>query len=306
MVTFSIHRFLGTLVGTSAMVFGSVSFPAAQSSEMWTAFAQADPPSVQVSNTATNGRTIFLGGCNKLLGAGFTGSFSRYEGDALQRIDDQSEVVSFDIEGRNGTESFAGNIHYYAPDESWVISELLPAAFVSAFGRGDILTIRNAKGEVVMSFGLKGSAKAAKTMQQVCGFAATASVSQSSRPVVSSRDAWTAASTTATAITGDIQISGRGIRFENGKTLELATTDQPGVLRVVKRENPILKNDNLLCGQQPPTFVVYGRDERTESLDSSSSLYLKVYNGSQTPPGSDAIGMDHKGSGFCALYNYTR
>ncbi|MBP1845470.1 hypothetical protein J2046_003743 [Rhizobium petrolearium] len=298
MATVSLHRFLVLLLGAGAMILGPVSFSVAQSSEAWTAFAQADPPSVQVSNTATNGRTIFLGGCNKLLGAGFTGSFSRYEGDALQRIDDQSEVVSFDIEGRNGTESFAGKLHYYAPDKSWVISELLSAAFVSAFGRGNILKIRNAKSEDVVSFELKGSSKAAKTMRQVCGLTVA--------PSALAQDRWSAMSTTAIAITGDIQISAEEIQFENGAMLQLALTDRPGVFRVERQANPTLKNENLLCGQEPPTFVVFGHDENTESLDRSSVLYLKIYNGKQQPPAADAVGMDGRGAGFCALFNYTR
>jgi hypothetical protein len=277
-----------------------------EAKEAWTAFPDSDKPAVQISKTANDGRTVFLGGCNKLLGPGFTGTFASYQGNALKKIDDQSEPVVFEIERAGTTERFPGQIHYYGADSAWVITGLLPPAFVAAFGRGDTLTVRNSKDETAFSFDLLGSSKAARTMQQVCGFAATASTSQSSRTAASSSDSWTATSTTATAITGDIQISTEGIRFENGKTLELAATNQPGVLRVVKRENPVLKNDNLLCGQQPPTFVVYGRDERTESLDGSSNLYLKVYNGSQTPPGSDAIGLDHKGSGFCALYNYTR
>lgn len=269
-----------------------------QAKEAWTAFPDAGSPAVQVSKTATDGHTVFLGGCNKRLGAGFTGTFSSYRGDALQKIDDQSEPVTFEVTGKAGTERFAGGLHYIAGEESWGITGLLSPAFVVAFGRGDMLTVRNERGKAAFSFELQGSSKAAGTMQRVCGFATA--------PAASPRDSWTAASTTATAITGDIQISAKGIRFENGTTLELTSTDQPGVLRLVKRENPVLKNNNLLCGQQPPTFVVYGRDERTESLDSSSNLYLKVYNGSQIPPGSDAIGMDHKGSGFCALYNYTR
>jgi hypothetical protein len=120
------------------------------------------------------------------------------------------------------------------------------------------------------------------------------------------QDSWSAMSTTAISVTGDIRISAKEIRFGNGARLPLAGTDRPGVLRVVKGANPVLKNKNLLCGKEPPTFVVLGRDESTESLDGSSALFLKIYNGKDIPPASDAIGIDAKGSGFCALYNYTR
>lgn len=293
------RRVLRLLAGVIAAALSvPVPIATAQDQHAWTAFPQPDPPSVQVSKTATDGRTVFLGGCNKLLGAGFTGSFSNYDGNALQRIDDHSENISLEIAGHDGAQSFPGKVRYVAPDRSWTLSELLPAAFVDAFARGDTLTIRNDEGLEVISFGLKGSSKAARSMRQVCGF--------SSAPADLPMDTWHAMSTTATAITGDIRVSAAEIRFQNGAKLKLAVTDHPGVLRVAEAANPVLNNDNLLCGQAPPTFVVFGRDEGTESLDGSSVLYLKVYNAKQLPPASDAIGMNSSGAGFCALYNYTR
>ncbi len=192
-----------TFAGSAAVILISaapVISSCAQAKEAWTAFPDSDPPAVQISKTAIDDRTVFLGGCNKLLGAGLTGTFS----------------------------------------------------------------------------------------------SAPASAS------------WNAMSTTAISITGDIRISAEEIRFENGATLRLATTDRPGVMRVAKPANPVLKNGNVLCGREPPTFVVFGREERTESLDGSSMLYFKIYNGKEIPPSSDAIGMESKGRGFCALYNYTR
>lgn len=269
-----------------------------QAKEVWTAFPSSDPPAVQISKTATDGRTIFLGGCNKLLGAGLTGTFSAYQGNALAKIDDESEPVTFEITGKAGTEQFAGGLHYIGGEDSWGITGLLQPDFVTAFGRGDMLTIRNGSGKTVFSFELLGSSKAAKTMQSVCGFA--------TGPSVSAPHSWNAMSTTAISITGDIQISEKQIRFENGATLQLAPTDHLGVFRVAKPTNPALKNGNVLCGREPPTFVVFGRDGNTKSLDRSSALYLKIYNGNEIPPASDAIGMDNSGRGFCALFNYTR
>jgi hypothetical protein len=270
----------------------------AQAKDVWTAAPAFDPPAVQVSKKATDSRTVFLGGCNKLLGAGFTGTFAFYQGNALRKVDDQTEPVTFEITGNAGMERFTGGLHYIDGEDSWGITGLLPPSFVAAFGRGDMLTIRNEGGKVAFSFGLEGSSKAARTMQQVCGFTTASSV-----PATRS---WSAMSTTAISITGDIRISEKEIRFENGAKLQLAATDHPGVFRVAKPVNPVLKNGNVLCGREPPTFVVFGRDENAENLDRSSALYLKIYNGKETPPASDAIGMGHKGSGSCALYNYTR
>ena len=139
-----------------------------QSSGNRTATVKTDPAMVNVNGTATDGKTTFSGGCNTLLAPGFMGSLYGYGGDALQRIDDQSEAVTFDVAGRNGTESFAGEMHYFAPDEAWVITDALPVAFLEAFARGDTLRIRNGKGEEAAVFEMGGSAKAVQIMRQAC------------------------------------------------------------------------------------------------------------------------------------------
>ena len=141
----------------------------AQNSGNWHATAKTNPAMVGVTGTATNGKTTFSGGCNVLLGPGLRGSLNGYAGEALRRIDDQSETVTFDVAGRNGTQSFAAKLHYFAPDKAWVISDPLPAAFLVAFAQGNTLTIRNGKGEDVVAFGLSGSSKAVQTMRQICG-----------------------------------------------------------------------------------------------------------------------------------------
>ena len=269
----------------------------AQAKERWTAISDSEPPSVQISKKAIDGRTVFLGGCNRLLGAGLTGTFSSYQGNALLKSDDQSEPVTFEIAGKAGTTRFAGSVHYYAAEKSWVITGLLPPAFVDAFGHGDVLTVRNGNGEAAFKFDLPGSARAAKTMQEVCGF--------ESPPSAPASALWNAMSTTAISITGDIRITAEEIRFENGASLRLAKTDRPGVMRVAEPGNPVLKNGNLLCGWEPPTYVVLGREKGTESLDGSSTLYLKIHNGQEIPPSSDAIGMESEGRGLCAIYNFT-
>lgn len=266
--------------------------------EAWTALPLPDSSAVQVSSKAMDGQTVFLGGCDKALGAGFTGTFAFYRGNALEKVDDQNEPVTFEVTGKAGTQQFVGQLHYIAAETSWRITGLLQVAFVAAFAQGDTLTVRNAEGKAAFSFGLRGSSKAAKIMQQVCGWT-TATAAPAPR-------SWSAMSTTAISITGDIRISENEIRFENGATLQLAPTDRPGVFRIAKPVNPVLKNGNVLCGREPPTFVAFGRDESTDSLDQSSTLYFKVYNGKEVPPASDAIGMAHKGNGSCALYNYTR
>jgi hypothetical protein len=59
-------------------------------------------------------------------------------------------------------------VHYYGPDKAWVWSDPLPVAFIDAFGRGELLTVRNAKGNEIAEFDLKGAGKAVEAMQRVC------------------------------------------------------------------------------------------------------------------------------------------
>ncbi|AUH64938.1 hypothetical protein CX676_12780 [Paracoccus zhejiangensis] len=142
---------------------------AARSSGNWVATAQNSPAGVTVTGTARDGRTTFSGGCNPRMGKGFMGSLYGYGGDALQRVDDQSEPVSFKVAGRSGTSSFAGQMHYFAPDEAWVITGSLPTDFLDAFARGNTLSIQNGRGEEAVAFDLGGSSKAVQAMRQVCG-----------------------------------------------------------------------------------------------------------------------------------------
>lgn len=140
-----------------------------QSNGNWTATIRSNPAMVNVRGTATDGQVTFHGGCNTLLPQGFGGSLYDYGGEALQRVDDQSEAVVFDVIGRRGTESFPERMHYFAADEAWVITGRLPAAFLDAFARGNTLIIRNDEGQEVVAFGLDGSSKAVQTMNQICG-----------------------------------------------------------------------------------------------------------------------------------------
>ena len=159
---FALESGIGNTVATSPS-------SAARKTGNWIATARTAPAMVEVTGTATDGRVTFSGGCNPLMGRGFTGSLYGYGGEALQRIDDQSEAVTFEVAGRNGAQSFAGEMHYFAPDEAWVITGLLPVGFLDAFARGDTLTIRNGVGEITVVFELSGSSRAVQTMRQVCG-----------------------------------------------------------------------------------------------------------------------------------------
>ncbi len=95
----------------------------------------------------------------------------------------------------------------------------------------------------------------------------------------SSRSRWTAASTTAIAITGDIELSGDTINFANGTRLHLSPVglDRPLVFAVSPPTNPTLPNGGKLCGNGRPTFVVLVRD--------GNELYMKVFDGPQDPAG---------------------
>ncbi len=57
-------------------------------------------------------------------------------------------------------------MHYYEPEKAWVLSNHLPVAFTDEFGRGDLLTIRNARGGTVVE--LNGAGDARETVRRVC------------------------------------------------------------------------------------------------------------------------------------------
>lgn len=150
-------------------MFGLIYSSLPAQAEPWTATGDNGRPRVAIAKTAEDGATVFHGGCNKTLGRGISGTFESYTGDALHRVDDTSESVTFDIETALGVQSFQAQLHYFAPDRAWVTSELLPVSFVDAFGTGLRMVVRNGDGVPVFSFDLTGSGKAAQLMKKVCG-----------------------------------------------------------------------------------------------------------------------------------------
>jgi hypothetical protein len=159
-----------TLGASSAVALGviGVSAVAAQPVD-WTVTGRDGFAGVQTMSN--DGSALLSGGCNSRLGPSFYVTLSYYEGDALQRVDDQSEQVIFEIEFRDGTsQPFMVPMHFFAPDEAHVLSAPLPIAFMEAFGRGDTLTIRNGAGTPVADWALTGAAAAVSLMREICEF----------------------------------------------------------------------------------------------------------------------------------------
>lgn len=135
----------------------------------WNAVVSDDRARVEINSKALDGRTMFYGACNKLLGPGLRGSIENYRGNALERLEDVSREIIFIIRQPEGSRKFSAMVHYYGPDNAWVLSEPpLPVAFLEAFGRGDLLSIRNVRGDRIVDFDLKGAGKALETMRRVC------------------------------------------------------------------------------------------------------------------------------------------
>jgi hypothetical protein len=144
--------------------------PAITPPNAWTVAPDTARGLVQIGKTATDGRTVFTGGCNSLYDAGFSGTISRYNGTGLQRIGGQVERVLFEIDGEEWKEAFSAQLRYVASSGSWEIAKVLAPVFVNSFSRGATLTVRNANREKVITFDLTGSSAAARTMRSVCGF----------------------------------------------------------------------------------------------------------------------------------------
>jgi hypothetical protein len=141
---------------------------AAQTAD-WSASGRAGNAGVRAMSA--DGTVELSGGCNALSGPGFHVTLHHYGGTALQRIDNRSEPVFFEVSFRDGSsQRFRAPMHYYEPEEAYVLSEKLPVAFLDAFARGDNLTIRNVAGVSVADWELTGTAAARRVMRNLCGF----------------------------------------------------------------------------------------------------------------------------------------
>jgi hypothetical protein len=108
---------------------------------------------------------------------------------------------------------------------------------------------------------------------------------------------WTAISTTAMGITGDIVLAEDRITFANGESLSIASVSgaAAGIFRVDPPQNPVLLQGNTLCGDDPATFIVTAREEG-----------LKVFSGENAPPASTLSGMSSDAPDLCGILNYER
>ncbi|MGA1799097.1 hypothetical protein VH567_09985 [Sphingomonas sp. 4RDLI-65] len=115
---------------------------------------------------------------------------------------------------------------------------------------------------------------------------------------------WSATSTTAMAITGDITLSPTRL-MAAGKVFPLAVVadvttfgtargpQAARLLRITKRVNPVLRNGNRLCGAAPVRWIAVYRS------DAGKMLNLAAFSGARQPKGeSDA--------GLCGTFLYAR
>lgn len=114
---------------------------------------------------------------------------------------------------------------------------------------------------------------------------------------------WRAASSTASAVTGDIRLRGDTLIFGNGKRLTLIPasaregnwtplpeSSSGALYRLDPPSDPVLLHGNTLCGK-PVTYIVLS--QRAEH-----GLGLTAFTGKAAPQGFDADA--------CAVYFYER
>lgn len=114
---------------------------------------------------------------------------------------------------------------------------------------------------------------------------------------------WSATSKTATAITGDIDLSPTKL-VAAGKTFPLSVAadvkafrasegPKPArILRVTREVNPILLHGNTFCSPAARWIAVY-------RSDAGNGLTVAVFSGEMQPQGEDDPSL-------CATYYYTR
>ncbi|MDE2583340.1 MAG: hypothetical protein KGL52_17015 [Rhodospirillales bacterium] len=124
---------------------------------------------------------------------------------------------------------------------------------------------------------------------------------------------WTATSTTSVSITGDVTFQPGKVTFQNGRSLALARigpvadfktllgTVPATLYRVTPPADPVLENDNRLCGQGRHswlvTFVVIWRPSPLPG--DVSPRMMDTFSG-RAAPGSE------QDAGFCGSFAYDR
>lgn len=111
-----------------------------------------------------------------------------------------------------------------------------------------------------------------------CGVAADPGSSKQTT-VLPMQSEWLALSTTAVAITGDISLSDRELKFSNDESIPLDLLEhdpQTGrtLFELTGRVNPVLLNGNLLCGQKPVDYLVV---QVTEGMSGQSDMQMTAY-----------------------------
>lgn len=114
---------------------------------------------------------------------------------------------------------------------------------------------------------------------------------------------WRAASSTASAVTGDITLRDGALIFGNGKRLALIPAGEPegrwtplpdtrrgALYRLDPPSDPVLLHGNALCGK-PVTYIVL-------SQHAEHGLSLTAFTGKAAPQGF--------GADACAVYFYER
>ncbi len=157
------------VLAMTAQLAQSSAWAAPAGQRNWSAAVSSDGTMGNIHGRALDRKTMFYGGCNTRLQPGLSGSIEGYTGNALgPRIDDANRKLFFTVRLPKGSRPFSAMAHYYKPDNAWVWNDSLPPAFMDAFGRGDLLTVSNDKGDKVAEFDLKGAEKTLETLRGVC------------------------------------------------------------------------------------------------------------------------------------------
>jgi len=104
---------------------------------------------------------------------------------------------------------------------------------------------------------------------------------------------WTALSTTAMSITGDVTFQPTLMTFAGGKSVALAYVKKLGqysLYRVSGKSNPHLLRGNTICGATLPGYLAVSR--------TGGDVDVSFFNAG-IPPG------DVNASSLCATYRYT-
>ena len=136
----------------------------------WEFHENPERGSVSGRTLSTDGKVTLSFGCERWA-KGIFSTFYGYQSNAIDRVDDATQNIQIVFNASDGSmlQSFAIRFHYFAPDETWVLTDQDHAPLADAWAAGSVMIFQSPSGEEVARFDLAGTSRARARFRQLCG-----------------------------------------------------------------------------------------------------------------------------------------